>query len=184
MAQDLSSPPERIEGMIECPNCKHKEIPGALTCSVCGAQLVSDSKPDVETMRVDQTDKLAILTQAHEQPPIPPPPTDVAISLFVLEAGAILPLEGQTEYTLGRSSEGQPMLPDVDLAAFQAYEHGVSRIHALITLGEQEVMVTDLASSNGTRLNGLRIAPHRPTPVEHGDILSMGKLKIQILIRR
>lgn len=170
--------------MIECPNCKHQEIPGALTCSECGAQLVVVNKQESETMRVDQTDKLAILTQGHEPPPVPPPPTDVAISLFVLEAGAILPLEGQTEFTLGRSSEGQPMLPDIDLAAFQAYEHGVSRIHALITLGKQEVMVTDLASSNGTRLNGLRLAPHRPSPVEHGDILSLGKLKIQLLIRR
>jgi pSer/pThr/pTyr-binding forkhead associated (FHA) protein len=114
----------------------------------------------------------------------PPPPTDVAIALYVMGTGEILPLEGRSEFTLGRSAEGQPVLPDVDLAPFHAYESGVSRLHASITLGSQQSLTTDLGSANGTRLNGLKIPPHKPVPVKHGDILTLGRLKIQILIRR
>ena len=115
---------------------------------------------------------------------MPPRPNDVAISLFILETGTIVPMEGRNEFTLGRSAEGQPILPDIDLAPFQAYEHGVSRIHASITLGKEEALITDLGSANGTRLNGQKLPPHRPFPANHGDIISLGKLRIQLLIRK
>ena len=170
--------------MIECPNCKHQEIPGALFCSECGAQLVGIKTISTQTIYGNPTDKFAEYSSGREQIPVPPPPNDVAISLFLLETGTILPLEGRNEFTVGRSAEGQPILPDVDLAPFQAYEHGVSRIHASITLGRQEALITDLGSANGTRLNGQKLPPHRPFPAKHGDIVSLGKLRIQLLIRK
>jgi pSer/pThr/pTyr-binding forkhead associated (FHA) protein len=170
--------------MIECPNCKHQEIPGALFCSECGAQLVGINTLFTQTIHADSTDKLAKFLSEQEKVPVPPPPSDVAISLFILETGAILPIGGRNEFTLGRSAEGQPILPDVDLARFQAYEHGVSRIHASITLGKEQALVTDLGSANGTRLNGQKLPPHRPFPTKHGDIVTLGKLRIQLLIRK
>jgi pSer/pThr/pTyr-binding forkhead associated (FHA) protein len=114
----------------------------------------------------------------------PPPPTDVAISIFIMGSGEILPLEGRSEFTLGRSAEGQPVLPDIDLAAYRAYEAGVSRLHVSITLGNEQALATDLGSANGTRINGLKIPPHKPVAVKHGDILTLGRLRIQLLIRR
>jgi pSer/pThr/pTyr-binding forkhead associated (FHA) protein len=45
------------------------------------------------------------------------------------------------------------------------------------------VLVMDLGSSNGTYLNGRRLNPHVEEPLNHGDILALGKLKIQILLR-
>jgi pSer/pThr/pTyr-binding forkhead associated (FHA) protein len=101
-----------------------------------------------------------------------------------MDSGQIIPLENRTEFTLGRSAEGQPILPDIDLAPYRGYEHGVSRLHASIVLSGQDVLATDLGSANGSRLNGVKIPPHKPNPVKHGDILTLGKLKIQLLIRR
>jgi len=170
--------------MIECPNCKHQEIPGALFCSECGAQLVGIKAISTQTIHNPPTDKLAEYLYNREKIPVPPPPSDVAISLFLIETGTILPMAGRTEFTLGRSAEGQPILPDIDLALFHAYEQGVSRIHASVTLGKDEVLITDLGSANGTRLNGQKLPPHRPSPARHGDILTLGKLKIQLLIRK
>ena len=40
----------------------------------------------------------------------------------------------------------------------------------------------DLGSSNGTYLNGRRLNPHVEEPLKHGDIVAVGKLKIQILL--
>jgi len=167
--------------MIECPNCHNQELPGALFCRECGTQLVdlpgmtTQTIPD-SAMNGAQPDLLEHLA--------PPPPTDVAISIFIMGSGEILPLEGRTEFTLGRSAEGQPVLPDIDLASYRAYEAGVSRLHVSITLGNEQALATDLGSANGTRINGLKIPPHKPVAVKHGDILTLGRLRIQLLIRR
>ncbi len=171
--------------MIECPNCHHKEMPGALFCHECGTQLVDATRLATQAINGGSTDKLATSFQSLPQVPIPPQaPADVAVSLFIMETGEILPLEGRTEFTIGRSAEGQPILPDIDLAPYHAYEQGVSRLHASISLGKQQALATDLGSANGTRLNGQKLPPHKPYQIKHGDVITLGKLKIQLLIRR
>ena len=104
------------------------------------------------------------------------------ISLHLIESGQILPLADRTEFTLGRFAEGQPIVPDVDLTSYNAYANGVSRLHAAIKLVNNRIVVVDLGSSNGTYLNGVRLSPYIETPVSHGDLIYLGKLKIQVLI--
>ena len=96
--------------------------------------------------------------------------------------GAVLPLADRNEFTLGRSAEGQPIVPDVDLSPYNAYANGVSRLHALLKLVKGQVVLVDLGSSNGTYLNGNRLSPYAEMLVNHGDIVYLGKLKIQLLI--
>jgi predicted component of type VI protein secretion system len=114
----------------------------------------------------------------------PPPPAHLPswISLNMIESGQILPLADRTEFTLGRSAEGQPIVPDVDLSPFNAYANGVSRLHSVLKLIEDQIVIMDLGSSNGTYLNGNRLSPYVEIPVAHGDIIYLGKLKIQVLI--
>ena len=100
----------------------------------------------------------------------------------MIDTGQILPLADRTEFTLGRSAEGQPIVPDVDLSAYNAYANGVSRLHAALKLVKNRVVLVDLGSSNGTYLYGTRLSPYIEMPVSHGDILYLGKLKMQILI--
>jgi pSer/pThr/pTyr-binding forkhead associated (FHA) protein len=101
-----------------------------------------------------------------------------------MESGQILSLPSQSDFTVGRSTEGQPILPDVDLTNFDAFSQGVSRLHAALRVANQKLFVIDLGSSNGTRVNGQKILPHIEYPLNHGDILALGKLKIQILFRK
>jgi pSer/pThr/pTyr-binding forkhead associated (FHA) protein len=96
----------------------------------------------------------------------------------------ILHLNGQNEFTLGRVADGQPILPDVDLSPYEAYAQGVSRLHAALKLNNQRVFITDLGSSNGTRVNGQKIMPNVDYPLNHGDVIALGKFKIQVLIRK
>jgi hypothetical protein len=168
--------------MIVCQNCLHKEMLGAMFCSECGAQLIYVT--GVPTSGISQT--TSNLRASEVSLKGPPPPTsfpDALISLNIISTGDILPLAGQEEITLGRISEGQPMVPDIDLTPYKAYEAGVSRMHASIRMVEDQVLITDLGSANGTRVNGMQITPHIPYPVKHGDILTLGKFKIQILLR-
>ena len=52
-------------------------------------------------------------------------------------------------------------------------EPGISRIHAVLHLGQQ-LAVEDLGSSNGTRLRGAKLAAHSITAIQPGDTFEMG----------
>jgi predicted component of type VI protein secretion system len=124
------------------------------------------------------------------RPPVAPPPAvpsssaDAIVSLHLIESGMILHLNGQNEFTLGRVAEGQPILPDVDLSPYEGYAQGVSRLHAALKTNNNRVFITDLGSSNGTRVNGQKIMPNVDFPLNHGDVVALGKFKIQVLIRK
>jgi pSer/pThr/pTyr-binding forkhead associated (FHA) protein len=173
--------------MILCPNCQHHEVNGALFCSECGSQLVYSEAMSTQSIYRTQSDVLGPATSQaqNSSTPLPAnPPTGAFLTLHVVDSGQILPLAGRTEYTLGRVAEGQPILPDVDLSGFDAYAQGVSRLHAAIKVVNQRVTVVDLGSSNGTRVNGQKISPNFDYPINHGDIIALGKLKIQVLFQR
>jgi hypothetical protein len=166
--------------MIICPNCQHKEISGVIYCSQCGAQLI-DAHLTTHKIQTAETRRVVEGSTDRLQPP-PVAPLQSWISLHIIESGQILPLADRTEFTLGRSAEGQPIVPDVDLSSYNAYANGVSRLHAAIKLVNNRIVVVDLGSSNGTYLNGVRLSPYIETPVSHGDLIYLGKLKIQVLI--
>jgi hypothetical protein len=168
--------------MILCQNCLHKEMLGAMFCSECGAQLIYATGVPTSGIRVT-TSNLRSREVSPKGPPLPVTFPDASVSLNIIGTGDVLPLAGQEEVTLGRMSEGQPVVPDIDLTPYKAYEAGVSRMHASIRMMEDQVLITDLGSANGTRVNGMQITPHIPYPMKHGDILTLGKFKIQILLR-
>lgn len=169
--------------MIICPNCGNKELPGALFCKECGTQFTNLRDPTV-IMAVSLADHLHSINPVENDHDVPHTPDDARLSLYLVETGEVIPLEGLTEFTIGRSSEDQPILPDVDLAPYNAYEYGVSRLHASIQISQPFALLTDFGSANGTQLNGQKLSPDKPYPITHGDIFTLGKMKIQLLVNR
>lgn len=173
--------------MILCPNCHNQEPSGALFCAECGTRLVVAEMPTTSHIERNQTGLLILQSRQpeppHAGPVISESSVDAVVSLYLIESGMILHLSGQNEFTLGRVAEGQPILPDVDLSPYEGYSHGVSRLHSALKLNDQRVFITDLGSSNGTRLNGQKLLPNIDYPLSHGDVVALGKFKIQILIR-
>ncbi|NJD59651.1 MAG: hypothetical protein C3F13_12775 [Anaerolineales bacterium] len=169
--------------MISCPNCGNKELPGALFCKECGTQFTSFREPTlvIPTSLGDQLRKNADHDPDHA---LPMNPENPRLSLFLVESGEVITLEGLTEFTIGRSSEDQPILPDVDLAPYHAYEYGVSRLHASIEINQSSIILIDFGAANGSSLNGQKMTPNKPYPITHGDIFSLGKMKIQLLVNR
>ena len=170
--------------MIVCPKCGNQEMPGALFCKECGTQFTIISRDPTMAIPSSLADHLHEAQSEDAEPVVPPTPDDASLSLFLVETGEVIPLEGLTEYTLGRSAEDQPILPDVDLGPYHAYEYGVSRLHASIKLTQPYAVLTDFESANGTQLNGQKLSPNKPYPITHGDIFSLGKMKIQLLVNR
>lgn len=168
--------------MILCPNCLHEEMVGALFCSECGAQLIfSDGVPTSTIRPLPDTAPTSPQKARSGAPPAILEPTSPGITLNLLNAGKVIPLGERKEATLGRVSQGQPIIPDIDLTPYKAYETGVSRMHASIKVKEDLTTITDLGSVNGTRINGKKISAHIPYPIKNGDILTLGRFKIQIL---
>ena len=166
--------------MIECPNCQHENLDGTVFCSECGMQLSGLHSIVTHNIPAD----------SHPLPPIDKNKTeayakelDTWASLHLLDSGQILPLGDRTEFTLGRVSDAQPIMPDIDLTPYQAYASGVSRLHAVLKREGKRVYVMDLGSSNGSYLNGKRLKPNVEQTLNHGDMLALGKLKIQILLK-
>jgi hypothetical protein len=168
--------------MILCPNCKHHETSGALFCSECGIPINEVSDDSTQTAKYSQENSKTI--ENFRQTAFPPSHFDSieGLSLFLINNEKIIDLAGKNEYTIGRATDDQPVVPDVDLTPFGAYDFGVSRLHATITVGDP-ITITDMGSINGTQLNGREIQPHASNPLFHGDVLTLGKMKIQVLIK-
>jgi pSer/pThr/pTyr-binding forkhead associated (FHA) protein len=113
---------------------------------------------------------------------LPVPTIPARLNLHIIRSGQILPLKGPGEYIVGRVSEGQSILPDIDLEPYAAYESGVSRLHARIRLDEHTMWITDLGSANGTRVNNEKLVPHQDYPLGNKDVLRLGRLSIQALV--
>jgi hypothetical protein len=174
--------------MILCPNCHFQNLPGTLFCSECGAQLLISETLTTHAFRRSPSDtldasKLQVDPVAEAQKVVTDD-LDASISLHLVDSGKVLHLAGRNEFTFGRMTEGQPILPDVDLSPYEAYAQGVSRLHASLKVAGQRVVIMDMGSSNGTRVNGQKIIPHVDYPLSHGDIITLGKFKFQVLITR
>lgn len=160
-----------------CTNCAHKEPRGALFCPECGAQMFENPPAPTSTGIAEAVD-------APGQTPLRGRLQDEALSirLRLVESGEVLPLGPRDEFTIGRITEGQTLIPDVDLNPFDAYNLGVSRLHASIRQSEGNFFISDLGSSNSTRVNNQVITPYTSQQIFHKDLLQLGHLKIQVLI--
>jgi len=79
----------------------------------------------------------------------------------------------KSPFLIGRKSPGDGIYPDLDLSHYDA--KFVSRLHAQITRSGSEYILTDLASANGTFVNGMPLSPHIPRVLRSGDRIAIGK---------
>jgi hypothetical protein len=170
--------------MIVCPNCQHENIDGTMFCEDCGSQVVTMDSQITQIISEDES-RAAEVIEEIDTSDLPPekPNVDTWASLHLIESGQILPLADRSEFTLGRVTDDQAIMPDIDLTPYKAYAQGVSRLHTVIIREGKQAHLMDLGSANGTYLNGKRLKPNVRQALKHGDLISLGKLKIQILLK-
>jgi hypothetical protein len=169
--------------MIICRKCGYKSMAGSIYCERCGTRLSSLDEDSTQQFEVETSDMDFTRNPMNGTRQPAPGKLDTWGTLHLLDTGQMLPLSDRNEFTLGRTSDGQPIMPDIDLSPYHGYASGVSRLHAVIKRSGERVTVMDLGSSNGTYLNGKRMTANIEQVVNHGDVISLGKLKIQVLIR-
>jgi CheY-like chemotaxis protein len=119
--------------------------------------------------------------------PMPPRATDRldarlpwVIELRVIGTATTIQMQLHERIVIGRSDPDNKLFPQIDLTAYDAYSHGVSRRHAIILMKEGRVTIKDLGSTNGSRLNGFDLDPGEEYRLRHEDELTLGQLKTQV----
>lgn len=120
------------------------------------------------------------LIASPDQIPAPPASIGVAVPrLVLLEGGQELPLPtDKPEIIIGREDPVSNIYPEIDLTPFGGETGGVSRQHARIDHTSNQWTITDLNSTNYTRVNGNKLQPNVATPIENGTRLQFGRVAL------
>jgi two-component system response regulator AtoC len=95
--------------------------------------------------------------------------------LLVIDGAAlqVVPLPGAGSLTIGRASACDVVIDS----------GSVSRHHANLVLGGQDVKIEDIGSSNGTTVDGTKIATHAPTALTIGVPFLVGAVTLMVQTR-
>ena len=165
--------------MIECRYCKTTYVANTLFCSECGAYLLEDDQVGTDPLGTGEIGWIGTEEEVGEylaQQGSGP----LGVRLHIGESGreVVAPLTKAVH--LGRLDPASDIIPEVDLSEDGGSQKGVSRRHARILKRERTVMLEDLASINGTFINGKRLAPYLAEALHDGDQVQMGTLLIEI----
>lgn len=164
------------DGAWTCPCCGASLEPNSRFCDTCGTLLtaVAPTEPSPE------------LAPAAAAPPAPEPPSPVSLAsvvrgrLVVQDSGAVLSFPpGKAEIVVGREDPLEGIFPDVDLTDHGGDVGGVSRRHARLFVQDDRLLIEDLNSANHTTVNGQPLAPGQPQPLQDGDEVRVGRVKLR-----
>lgn len=162
--------------MVRCSTCGNEELEGVLFCSNCGNRLFAGEPARTTSFTPDQLRDTGQLLRQNR--PVEVPTGSLALRMEGDDQPVYLP--DRPEVILGRADPHGQVFPDVDLGPYNAQRLGVSRQHAAVRRDAGRAFLVDLGATNGTRLNGVKLPPYEPYPINDGDEIRLGKLSIQV----
>jgi pSer/pThr/pTyr-binding forkhead associated (FHA) protein len=159
-----------------CEQCGTTNTQYALVCTNCGKFLV-DAR---ESTAVIRTDPLSLRKRRTDSQITERPVLQSVLVLHIRGSVERLMFEEGSTLTLGRADLNSPNPQVFDLTRFGAHDRGVSRAHAMLRFTEAQLVISDLASVNGTFLNARRLTPHEIYTLNENDDLMLGRLPIKV----
>ena len=156
-----------------CLLCQSRQLDGVLFCSECGASLFDEGPRREATVSLGSPPLAAA-------PGATPSAAARVLTLVVVRSGRRISVDASDDLLVGRKDNARGIFPDIDLGLDEGYDAGVSRRHAVIAPARNGWMVEDLASANGTFVNGKRLAANAPTLARNGDEITFGTLQLRI----
>ena len=109
----------------------------------------------------------------------PPPAASIQGHLVAQNTNATIPFPpGRTEVIVGREDPISNVFPEIDLTDHGGDEGGVSRQHARVFIQGSQIFIEDLNSTNYTHVNQQRLTPGQPHPLNDGDEIRLGRVKL------
>ncbi len=152
-----------------CVFCLHENDSEATECAHCHAPFQVELKTPVVPSEI--ADLLAIDEAARLRNKAV---TDV-LALHIVSEREPIRIPHQGRIILGRNITSDDGFT-VDLKPYRAHLLGVSRQHAALTITDDECLLEDLNSMNGTWLNETKLNPNEPVRVQDGDLIRLGLL--------
>ena len=150
---------DTAEALVKiCPACKEENPISEVICRVCMTNLTSVSPTQKRAPALAEPKK--VLGVAGERTICSPSPAVLTLSRS--SDGRALPVADGS--VLGRGG---------DSGAFFEKDRTVSRQHAKIHFHDGIWHIEDLNSTNGTWVNGKRLTPARPFPLNVGDSIAL-----------
>jgi pSer/pThr/pTyr-binding forkhead associated (FHA) protein len=111
----------------------------------------------------------------------PPQPLPDEVRLEISTSGGRQSLRltfSSAQLLVGRGENDNSV--EIDLTPHGALDNGVSRRHAALLRRSDGIYIEDLASTNGTRINGFTLRPNKTYRLRHGDEIEFGRLRTVI----
>jgi pSer/pThr/pTyr-binding forkhead associated (FHA) protein len=168
--------------VIQCQVCQITYVTNTIFCPECGQYLLSGEQIATDPIEVEQVrwQGEADDCQIRDMERPLTGPVTICLRIGQDEKVRVLEISLVKPIRLGRSDPMEDIFPEVDLTDDRGKEYGVSREHACIFQRDNVVEVEDLGSTNGTLLNGERLAPYISRSMKDGDQIQMGKLMIEV----
>lgn len=149
--------------MITCPSCGSEHPLNTVFCEECGSNLSAQQQKQVAAQKARQRG-----------------PLTGGIRLHIVASGRQLDLPCDHQLLIGRRDAPQSIVPDIDLTDDGGLEAGVSRRHAQISFQQEQVLLQDLGSTNGTLVNHLALSPYLGHPLHSGDEIKLGNVTLRV----
>lgn len=166
--------------MIACPDCGSSQYPGTLFCNECGKLLLGTAlnrRTSVLPFSDFNSRPLPVTIDIQDFEPVE---QSKHILVLIPSSRRRLELTLKNQIRIGRADHDAKIIPELDFTQDQGIENGISRLHAVMQLTKQGVLLTDLDSTNGTYLNKVRIPTQRPVLLQSGDEVRFGDLLVHI----
>jgi hypothetical protein len=95
-----------------------------------------------------------------------------------LASGETFPLD-LDRILLGRQDVKRNILVDIDLSPYDPSK-GISRKHTLIERKQNEYIIEDANSANGTKVNGIKLQPGQKRSLQDGDVIELGRHIVEL----
>ncbi len=105
-------------------------------------------------------------------------------TIYATNNGREVPLPRLGELVIGRGDLTSDYAPDIDFADGGNLALGISRRHAVIRCWMHTIEITDLGSTNGTEIEGVRIPPGIWVSVRPGQHFNLGGFCLALQVRR
>lgn len=175
MSVSDNAPLQRAAALARCAKCGALWSVSERRCH-CTTELNTPLAPITE--RIDRLPTTFALNASHQNTL---GPTHKVLLQF-LPSGFCVPLSLDSPMILGRRSTPDQTPPHrlIDLCDLDAEKRGVSRQHCQLERQGTLLFIIDLNSTNGTHLNGERLAAHTPYRLADGDRLILSTLHLTV----
>ncbi len=173
---ESSAPPVALSSGEACPECGVAREPrDVVFCEICGFNFLTGARGELPVVAgppaAEAEDAGPAAATAWEvevavdpalrEPGSPEVPVGVGPFTFRLEAAASL---------VGRRSEARAIFPEISIF----WDDAVSHRHALLQLDGAGLVLRDIGSANGTRLNGVEVPPMTDQRLTDADRIALG----------